>query len=104
MTGIDTVRHTDGVNLFDVLALLALPAIVGVLYAVGRIVPKLSRRTSILVGAMLVALLVGGTAYHFGGCDFRSKFCVLSIPNTRSEVGCQWESWGCYVSTYGATN
>lgn len=64
--------------------------------------PRLSRRTKISL-AVLLALAVGWLAYvsHYGECDFRSKFCVVAIAGTRSEIGCEWDSWNCYVSTSG---
>lgn len=51
-----------------------------------------------------LAVIVGGWAYaaKYAQCDFRSKFCVISIAGTRSEIGCEWDSWSCYVSTYPA--
>lgn len=64
--------------------------------------PRLSRRTKISL-AVLLALAVGWLAYvsHYGECDFHSKFCVVSIAGTRSEVGFEWDGWHLYVSTSG---
>jgi len=58
-----------------------------------------------VIAAVLLVLLVAslGYAYHFGQCEARSKFCVVDVAGTRSEIGCEWNSWSCYVSTSGDT-
>lgn len=65
--------------------------------------PRFSRRAK---GLLLAALLVlaGWFVYvaNFGECDFHSKFCVLDVAGTRSEIGFEWDGWHLYVSTSGS--
>jgi hypothetical protein len=65
--------------------------------------PNLSRRAKIWLVALLVALVgwIGYTA-KYAECDTHSKFCVLDIAGTRSEIGFEWQGWHLYVSTSGA--
>lgn len=61
---------------------------------------RLSRKaTVLLVVAVLIAGLAGYVA-RYGLCESKSKFCVVDIVGTRSEVGFEWDSWSVYVSTW----
>jgi hypothetical protein len=64
--------------------------------------PKRTRRFKISLVALAV-LAVGWLAYvaNYGECDVHSKFCVLNIAGTRSEIGFEWQGWHLYVSTSG---
>lgn len=58
------------------------------------------RTTTVLVVAVLLAAGVFGYFARYGLCEAQSKFCVLEVAGTRSEVGVEWDSWSVYVSTY----
>jgi hypothetical protein len=63
---------------------------------------KLSRKATVfLIVAVFVAGLAGYLA-RYGLCESRSKFCVVEIAGTRSEVGFEWDSWSFYISTHPA--
>lgn len=61
----------------------------------------IGRRTIVLI-VVLATLTAGWLTYftHYGECDRQSKFCVVDIAGTRSEVGFEWDSWSFYVSTW----
>jgi hypothetical protein len=60
------------------------------------------RRFHIIVAVLLlVGLVWSGYILKFGQCDAESKFCVVHVAGTRSDVGCEWDSWSCYVTTDG---
>lgn len=63
---------------------------------------RLTRRTKALLLATLI-IVAGWFVYvaNFGECDTHSKFCVLDIAGTRSEIGFEWQGWHLYVSTSG---
>lgn len=52
--------------------------------------------------AVAVAIVVVSVVYvvHYGQCDFHSKFCIMDIATTRSEVGFEWDSNTFYVSSW----
>lgn len=50
--------------------------------------------------ALVVALVVVGYVAVEGQCDVRSKFCVIDIATTHSELGYEWDSHSFYVSSY----
>ena len=56
----------------------------------------------VAVFAALIALVVGSWTYAARYAVCGRTFCVVAIAGTRTEVGCQWESWTCYVDTYPA--
>lgn len=61
---------------------------------------RMTRRLGLLIAA-LTLLTAGWLTYfvHYGECDRASKYCVVDIAGTRSEVGFEWDSWSLYVST-----
>lgn len=62
------------------------------------------RRFHIVVATVLmVGLVWTGYILKFGHCEAGSKFCVLHVATTRSDVGCEWDSWSCYVTTASDT-
>ena len=62
---------------------------------------RIGRKTSVLIVvlAVLTAVWIGYVA-HYGECDRVSKYCVIDIAGTRSELGFEWDSWSFYVSTW----
>jgi hypothetical protein len=61
-----------------------------------------TRRFRILAAVLLVAAVMwSGYVFKFGLCEAQSKFCVLHVAGTRSDIGCEWDSWSCYVTTDG---
>lgn len=64
--------------------------------------PRLSRRTRLLLVALLVLTMAWlGYFARYGQCDTRSRFCVVDIVGTRSEIGVAWVGRpDFYVSTY----
>jgi hypothetical protein len=64
--------------------------------------PRWNRRIRIIAAVLLVAAVMwSGYVAKFGLCEARSKFCVLHVAGTRSDIGCEWDSWSCYVTTDG---
>ena len=65
--------------------------------------PATRRRRRKILAAVLATFMLGSLAYayQFGLCEARSKFCVLHVAGTRSDIGCEWDSWSCYVTTDG---
>jgi hypothetical protein len=61
---------------------------------------RLSRKATVLL--VVAALAAGAVGYlaRYGLCESRSKFCVVEIVGTRSEVGFEWDSRAFYVSTH----
>lgn len=60
---------------------------------------RLRRKTALLI---TLALVLGGLAVYlvkYGQCEARSKFCVVEIAGTRSEVGFEWDTPAFYIST-----
>lgn len=66
--------------------------------------PRVGRRAraALLALAVLAVVWVAYVA-KFGDCDVHSKFCTMAVAGTRSEVGCEWDSWRCYISTWSRT-
>lgn len=62
---------------------------------------RIGRRETVLI-VVLAVLTAGWLAYfsHYGECDRASKYCVVDVAGTRSEVGFEWDSWSLYVSTW----
>lgn len=63
---------------------------------------RLSRRSIALI-AVLAALVVGWLIYfsQYGECDMHSRYCVVDIAGTRSEIGLAWVGHpDLYVSTW----
>lgn len=64
-------------------------------------VRKISRRTKrVLVALAALVLVLTGYFARFGMCEAQSKFCVVDIIGTRSEIGFEWDTPAFYVSTY----
>lgn len=62
---------------------------------------RIGRGPLVLI-AVLTLLTAGWLTYfvHYGECDRASKYCVVDVAGTRSEVGFEWDSWSFYVSTW----
>lgn len=95
--------HTGAMDFYDLLALSAVPAVVAVIYVTWRLLNRRRISGGGLVLAGLTVLLAGWVGYfaHYGQIDTHSKFAVVDIAGTRSEVGFEWDGWHLYVSTNG---
>lgn len=61
---------------------------------------RISRKATVLLVVTVLAAGFAGYLARYGLCEGRSKFCVVDIVGTRSEVGVEWDSWSVYVSTH----
>ena len=62
--------------------------------------PRLSLKGHRLIAlALAISMLWSGYLLKYGLCEPQSKFCVVGIAFTRTDVGFEWDSWSFYITT-----